>query len=93
MKHKALGQHGPQVSAQGLGCMGMSIFYGQPDDASSIRTIHRALDLGVNMIVTSDAYGNVQHVGGPGWLDLFLQRAADRTIVLSDGLIQRDERG
>ena len=58
MKHKALGQHGPQVSAQGLGCMGMSIFYGQPDDASSIRTIHRALDLGVNMIVTSDAYGN-----------------------------------
>ena len=38
--------------------MGMSIFYGQPDDAASIATIHKAIDLGVNMIVTSDAYGN-----------------------------------
>jgi aryl-alcohol dehydrogenase-like predicted oxidoreductase len=46
------------VSIQGLGCMGMSIFYGQPDDPQSIATIHRALDLGINMIVTSDAYGN-----------------------------------
>ena len=58
MKQRHLGKNGPLVSAQGLGCMGMSIFYGQPDDASSIATIHRALDLGVNMIVTSDAYGN-----------------------------------
>lgn len=46
------------ASVQGLGCMGMSIFYGQPDDESSIATIHRALDMGINMIVTSDAYGN-----------------------------------
>ncbi|WP_353141594.1 aldo/keto reductase [Limnohabitans sp.] len=46
------------VSRQGLGCMGMSIIYGQPDDAASLSTLHRALDLGVNMIVTSDAYGN-----------------------------------
>ena len=38
--------------------MGMSIFYGQPDDESSTATIHRALDMGVNMVVTSDAYGN-----------------------------------
>ena len=58
MKQRQLGRNGPMVSAQGLGCMGMSIFYGQPDDASSIATIHRALDLGINMIVTSDAYGN-----------------------------------
>ena len=58
MKQKQLGKSGPLASAQGLGCMGMSIFYGQPDDASSIDTIHRALDMGVNMIVTSDAYGN-----------------------------------
>ena len=49
---------GPKVSAQGLGCMGMSILYGEPDDEASIATIHRAIDLGVNMIVTSDAYGN-----------------------------------
>ena len=41
----------------GLGCMGMSISYGEPNDEESIATIHRALDLGVNLIVTSDAYG------------------------------------
>lgn len=58
MEHKQLGKIGPMVSRQGLGCMGMSIIYGQPDDAASLSTLHRALDLGVNMIVTSDAYGN-----------------------------------
>jgi len=58
MELRQLGKNGPMVSAQGLGCMGMSILYGQPDDEASIATIHRALDLGVNMIVTSDAYGN-----------------------------------
>lgn len=52
-----LGKQGPEVSAMGLGCMGMSIAYGTPDDNESIATIHRALDLGVNLIVTSDAYG------------------------------------
>lgn len=57
MQSRKLGSHGPQVSSQGLGCMGMSISYGEPDDAESIATIHRALDLGVNLIVTSDAYG------------------------------------
>ena len=66
MQLRKLGAHGPQVSAQGLGCMGMSISYGEPDDGESIATIHRALDLGVNLIVTSDAYGagvNEQLVG------------------------------
>jgi len=58
MEQKHLGKNGPMVSRQGLGCMGMSILYGQPDDAASLSTLHRALDLGVNMIVTSDAYGN-----------------------------------
>ena len=58
MEQRQLGKIGPMVSRQGLGCMGMSIIYGQPDDAASISTLHRALDLGVNMIVTSDAYGN-----------------------------------
>ena len=57
MRKIALGRNGPLVSAQGLGCMGMSIFYGTPDDESSIQTIHKAVDLGVNLIVTSDAYG------------------------------------
>ncbi len=58
MQQRKLGSHGPLVSAQGLGCMGMSIAYGEPNDEESIATIHRAIDLGVNLIVTSDAYGN-----------------------------------
>ena len=58
MKTRTLGRPGLEVSALGLGCMGMSIAYGTPDDDESIATIHRALDLGVNFIDTSDAYGN-----------------------------------
>lgn len=58
MQKRKLGKNGPEVSAVGLGCMGMSISYGEPNDEESIATIHRAVDLGVNLIVTSDAYGN-----------------------------------
>ncbi len=58
MQWRKLGRNGPEVSAVGLGCMGMSISYGEPNDAESIATIHRAIDLGVNLLVTSDAYGN-----------------------------------
>jgi aryl-alcohol dehydrogenase-like predicted oxidoreductase len=57
MKMRQLGAHGPQVSAMGLGCMGMSEFYGPTDDGRSIRVIHRALDLGVNFLDTADMYG------------------------------------
>jgi aryl-alcohol dehydrogenase-like predicted oxidoreductase len=57
MQKRKLGTNGPLVSAQGLGCMGMSISYGEPNDEESIATIHHALELGVNFIVTSDAYG------------------------------------
>ena len=57
MKTRRLAADGPQVSAIGLGCMGMSEFYGPGDDAESIATIHRALDLGVTFLDTSDAYG------------------------------------
>lgn len=57
MKKRTLGPRGPEVSAIGLGCMGMSAFYGQGDDAESERTIHRALDLGCNLLDTSDMYG------------------------------------
>src|SRR3954466_5720392 len=54
---RKLGTQGLQVSALGLGCMGMSAFYGDRDDDESLRTIHRALDLGVNFLDTSDMYG------------------------------------
>ncbi len=56
MKSRKLGKNGPAVSAIGLGCMGMTGVYGVPNEADAIATIHRALDLGVNFIVTSDAY-------------------------------------
>ena len=57
MQYRQLGVDGPDVSALGLGCMGMSEFYGQGDDAESIATLHRALDLGVNFLDTADMYG------------------------------------
>jgi aryl-alcohol dehydrogenase-like predicted oxidoreductase len=57
MNLRRLGRSELRVSEIGLGCMGMSEFYGPRDDAASIATIHRALDLGVNFFDTSDAYG------------------------------------
>ena len=54
---RALGASGLTVSAQGLGCMGMSFAYGPPDEAESTATIHRALDLGVTFLDTADMYG------------------------------------
>lgn len=57
MQQRKLGSQGLVVSMMGLGCMGMSEFYGQTDDRESIATIHRALELGVNFLDTSDMYG------------------------------------
>jgi aryl-alcohol dehydrogenase-like predicted oxidoreductase len=57
METRRLGKQGLVVSAQGLGCMGMSEFYGPTDDAESLATIHRALELGVNFVDTADMYG------------------------------------
>ena len=54
---RTLGGDGPEVSAIGLGCMGMSAFYGTSDEGESLRTIERALDLGCNFLDTSDMYG------------------------------------
>lgn len=58
MNTRTIGKNGPAVGELGLGCMGMSDFYGGRDDAESIRTIHRALDLGVTMLDTADMYGH-----------------------------------
>jgi aryl-alcohol dehydrogenase-like predicted oxidoreductase len=66
MDQRTLGSQGLSVSAEGLGCMGMSEFYGSADEAEAIATIRRALDLGVTLLDTSDIYGphtNEQLVG------------------------------
>jgi len=57
MRTRRLGRNGPEVSEIGLGCMGMSAFYGRTDEGEAIRTIHRALELGCNFLDTSDMYG------------------------------------
>ncbi len=57
MNKRTLGADGPEVSSIGLGCMGMSAFYGSTDEAEATATIHRALELGCNFLDTSDMYG------------------------------------
>ena len=78
MEQRRLGRSGPMVSSIGLGCMGMSISYGEPNDAESIATIHRAIELGINLIVTSDAYGN-------GVNEELIARAIAAWLVLDSG--------
>src|SRR5213080_2454307 len=66
MQQRRLGREGPMVSSLGLGCMGMSEFYGPTDEVESLATIHRALDLGIDFLDTADVYGpytNEQLVG------------------------------
>ncbi len=57
MMTRSLGTYGPEVSAIGLGCSGMSYAYGPADDAESIATIHAALDSGITLLDTADFYG------------------------------------
>jgi aryl-alcohol dehydrogenase-like predicted oxidoreductase len=59
MHHRKLGSQGLVVSELGLGCMGMSEFYGPRDDQESIATLHRAVELGIDFFDTSDMYGPI----------------------------------
>lgn len=57
MERRKLGANGPEVSAIGLGCMGMSFLYGTPDDEESAKTLHRAIELGIDFLDTAEVYG------------------------------------
>ena len=88
MKTRQLGTQGLTVSALGLGCMGMSEFYGTTDEQESIATIHRALGLGVNFLDTADMYGfgaNEILVGKA------LKGQRERVIIATKFGIQRSE--
>ncbi|MFN8531440.1 MAG: aldo/keto reductase [Anaerolineae bacterium] len=90
MQQRRLGSSGLHVSAVGLGCMGMSEFYGASDEAESIATIHRAIDLGVTFFDTADIYGmghNESLVGRA------LQGKRDQVILATKFGIVRDEQG
>jgi aryl-alcohol dehydrogenase-like predicted oxidoreductase len=90
MKYRKLGKTNVSLSAVGLGCMGMSEFYGTPDDEQSAKTIHRALELGMNFLDTADVYGrghNEQLVGRA------IRDRRDKVVLATKFGNVRDEQG
>jgi aryl-alcohol dehydrogenase-like predicted oxidoreductase len=87
MQKRKLGRSGLTVSAQGLGCMGMSEFYGATDEAESLATIDRALELGVDFLDTADVYGPYKN---EELLGKALQGKRDRVVLATKFGIVRD---
>ena len=87
MKKRKLGTEGLVVSEQGLGCMGMSEFYGATDEAESIATLHRALDLGIDFLDTSDMYGPYKN---EELICKVLRSRRDEIVIATKFGIQRD---
>jgi aryl-alcohol dehydrogenase-like predicted oxidoreductase len=91
MKLRTLGTQGLVVSELGLGCMGMSEFYGATDETESIATIHRALELGINFLDTADMYGpytNEQLVGKA------IRDRRDKVVLATKfGIVRSEDRG
>ena len=85
MQKRTLGRDGPQVSALGLGCMGMSAFYGPRDDAESLATLDAALDLGVNFLDTADMYG--PHTNEQLLAKLLARRRGEVVLATKFGIV------
>jgi aryl-alcohol dehydrogenase-like predicted oxidoreductase len=90
MEKRPLGKNGPDVSIQGLGCMGMSEFYGSTDEAEAVATIRRALELGIDFLDTADVYGrgaNERLVG------TVIRERRDEVFLATKFAIVRNDRG
>lgn len=90
MQKRPLGKTGIQVSALGLGCMGMSEFYGATDEAESVATIHYALEQGLNFLDTADMYGMGKN---EELLRKALQGKRERAFICTKFAIMRNEQG